>query len=288
MLWILFAFLAAFFQATRAVFSKKSLKNIDEYVVSFASRLIVSLLLLPILFFIEIPQLNSQFWFALITSGTLLSLNTILYMKAIKYSDISLAMPMISFTPLFLLLTSPIMVGEFPNFFGLAGILLIVMGSYVLNLKQKNYGYLAPFKKLLTDKGPRLMLCVAFIWSIGSNFDKIGVINSSPLFWGLSMAIFMTIFLLPIAIYKSKCRLKELPKKIKNIFPIGLSSALELPFHMYAIQLALVSYVISIKRTSIIMSVLFGYFFFKEKNIKKRLIGAAVMVVGVLLITLFG
>lgn len=34
------------------------------------------------------------------------------------------------------------------------------------------------------------------------------------------------------------------------------------------------------------MSVLFGYLIFKEKGIKGRLVGAAIMVIGVILITL--
>jgi drug/metabolite transporter (DMT)-like permease len=41
------------------------------------------------------------------------------------------------------------MVGEFPTFFGLIGILLIVVGSYVLNINQKHKSYFAPFCALL-------------------------------------------------------------------------------------------------------------------------------------------
>jgi uncharacterized membrane protein len=57
-------------------------------------------------------------------------------------------------------------------------------------------------------------------------------------------------------------------------------------FQMTAINLTLVSYVISIKRTSVIMSVLFGYFIFKEKGLKERLTGTSIMVIGVLSIAL--
>ena len=55
---------------------------------------------------------------------------------------------------------------------------------------------------------------------------------------------------------------------------------------MAAINLTLVAYVVSVKRTSAIMSVLFGYFIFKERGIKERLIGATIMIIGVLLIVL--
>jgi len=55
---------------------------------------------------------------------------------------------------------------------------------------------------------------------------------------------------------------------------------------MLAINLTLVAYVISIKRLSIIFSVIFGFLLFKEKGFKERLTGAIIMVLGVILITL--
>lgn len=243
-------------------------------------------ILIPLLSFIEIPSLGSQFWQALFIGGSLNVITTILYMKAIKYSDLSITVPMVTFTPLFLLITSPLIVGEFPNFFGLIGVLLIVLGSYLLNIKQRHGGFFAPFGALLKEKGPKLMLLVAFIWSITSNFDKIGVQNSSPIYWVIAINIFITLVMLPIMLYKSQRNVKQISASYKALIPIGLASALTLIFQMTAINLTLVTYVISIKRTSAIMSVLFGYLIFKEKGIKERLIGAVIMVVGVCFITL--
>jgi uncharacterized membrane protein len=54
--------------------------------------------------------------------------------------------------------------------------------------------------------------------------------------------------------------------------------------HMIAISLAHVAYVITIKRMSLIIGVLYGYFFFKEKNIRERLFGAMLMFVGFVMI----
>jgi len=277
-MWFLFAFLTAFFESLKDVFSKKSLKKADEYIVSWSLRFFALPFLIPLLFFIEIPSLGNQFWIALFVGGSLNVITTILYMKAIKHSDLSITVPMVTFTPLFLLLTSPLIVGEFPSLFGFIGVLLIVLGSYTLNIKQRHAGYLAPFKTLLKEKGPKLMLLVAFIWSITSNFDKIGVLNSSP--------IFITLTLLPIMLYKSRGSIQQILISHRTLLPIGLFSALSLIFQMTAISLTLVAYVISIKRTSVVMTVLFGYLIFKEKGIKERLVGAVIMVIGVLFIVL--
>ena len=48
-----------------------------------------------------------------------------------------------------------------------------------------------------------------------------------------------------------------------------------------------VAYMISVKRTSLIFSVLYGWLVFKEEHIRERLLGCMVMVIGVALITLF-
>ncbi len=285
MVWFVFAFLAALFQSISDVFNKKSLKNVDEYIVSWSLTFFALPFLILLLYF-GIPSLGNQFWIALFIAGTLQVIATILYLKALKYSDLSITAPMATFTPLFLLITSPLIVNEFPNFLGLIGILLIVIGSYVLNIKEKFKGYLAPFKALLKEKGPKLMLVVAFIWSITANIDKIGIQNSSPMFWPLATNIFRTLLMSLVVLSISQKNVKQIPTNLKTLVPVGFFVALTWIFYAIAINLALVAYVISIKRTSAILSVLFGYLIFKEKGIKERLIGAVIMVLGVILIAL--
>ena len=50
--------------------------------------------------------------------------------------------------------------------------------------------------------------------------------------------------------------------------------------------MTIVAHVISIKRISVFFSVLLGHFIFHEEGIKERSIGAAIMIVGVVFITL--
>ena len=289
MVWFVYAFLTALFESAKDVFSKKSLKQMDEYVVSWSLMFFSLVLLLPMFIFIDIPKLTSQFWIALFIGGSLNVMAIILFMKAIKASDLSLTIPMITFTPLFLLLTSPIMIGEFPTSLGLAGVLLIVAGSYVMKTKHMRKGvkgFFAPFGALIKEKGPRLMLLVAFIWSITSNFDKMGVINSSPMFWVAATGLFMAIIMLPIMLFKSKNIVHKMRSGYKVLIPAGIFGVAASIFQMTAVSMTLVAYVISIKRTSTIMSVLFGHFLFKEKGLKERLIGVILMVLGVVMITL--
>ncbi len=286
MIWILLAFLTALFASLKNVFSKHGLKNVDEYVVSWAFRFFPTILLLPVFFLIGVPEIKPGFWLMLVIGVVFITTTTILLMKALKYSDISIVAPMTAFTPLFMLITSPLITKEFPSVYGLLGVLLIVIGSYVLNIKERKKSYFWPLKALIKEKGAQYMLIVAFIWSIGSNVDKIGVLNSSPLFWVVATNGFAALILFPIMLKKSSVKIKSTFKFLKFFVGLGLLVVLGQIFQMTAITLTQVIYVITIKRTSIIMSVIFGYLIFKEKGFKERIFGSVLMLLGIVFITL--
>ncbi|MBE9127173.1 MULTISPECIES: EamA family transporter [unclassified Coleofasciculus] len=286
MVWFILAALTAVFESLKDVTSKHGLKKIDDYIVSWSLMIFSLPLLLPLLFFIEIPSINESFWLALMIGGSLNVISMILYIKALKLSDLSITVPLITFTPLFLLITSPIIVGEYPTLSDAMGMILIVAGSYLLNIKEKNKGYLAPFKAILEARGAQLMLLVAFIWSITSNFDKIGVQNSSPTFWAIANYSFIAAGILPIMLYKSHRHLNQIPANLISLVPIGLFQGAAVLFQMQAIDRTLVAHVISVKRMSALISVWLAYLIFKERGIKERAAGAATMIIGVLLITL--
>ncbi|WP_377477343.1 MAG: EamA family transporter [Microcoleus anatoxicus] len=286
MTWLILGIFTAFFEAVKDVFGKQNLKKSDEYVVAWSLSFFSVISLTPWVIYTGIPALNSQFWVALLIGGSINAVTALLYIKAIKVSDLSLTVPLVALTPLFMLLTSPLIVGEYPKLFDYIGIFLIVSGSYLLNIKDKSQGYLAPFKALVKEPGPKLMLMVAFLWSITSNFDKIGVKNSSPIFWIFSIFGTMSILLLPILLHKTPNPSRKILKQLPMLAAMGFFNAIGVLCQMQALTLTLVVQVIAIKRTSVLMGVLFGHFIFKEKDIQQRLLGAAIMVFGVFVISL--
>ena len=121
----------------------------DEYIVAWSLFLFALPFFAILLFFTDIPEIGDNFWVALLVGGGLNVFTNLIYMRAIKLSDLSITIPLITFTPLFMLITSPLILGEFPNLFGIAGIVLIVTGSYLLNFKEKKKGYLAARRTLV-------------------------------------------------------------------------------------------------------------------------------------------
>ncbi|MBE9040144.1 EamA family transporter [Oscillatoriales cyanobacterium LEGE 11467] len=288
MLWFFFALTTAICESFRDVFNKKSLKTNDVYIVAWSLNFFTVVFLLPLVFVTGIPEIGDRFFLALAVNSILNGLAFLALMKAIQASDLSKVAPMTTFTPLFLLLTSPLIVGEFPNPSGFIGIALIVTGAYLLNLNARKSGYLAPFKMLWKERGTKLGLLVAFLWSITANFDKIGVQNSAPIFWVASMFAGITLLLSPLVIINSGLKLSKWGSIGKSLVLIGLFNAIAVAFQMFALNLTLVAYVISVKRTSAIFSVVWSKLIFKESGFQERVFGASVMVSGVICIALSG
>jgi drug/metabolite transporter (DMT)-like permease len=288
MLWLVPAASAALFDALKDVVSKRSLRSISPYVVAVAFRLFGLPLLACLLLLAGVPSVQPQFWLALVVSGSLNVVSLVLYMKAIQHSDLSLTVPMVAFTPLFLLITSPLINGEMPSHAGIAGVALIVLGSYMLNIGLAKNGFWQPFRAIVTTRGTRLMLAVALLWSISSNFDKIGVQASSPVLWTFSVALFGTLWLLPLALWRSPADVHHLRSSWKHLLPVGIISAMMILAFSTAVSMTFVAYAISVKRTSVVMGVVFGRLLFAERDIRSRLLGASMMLAGVVVISLWG
>jgi uncharacterized membrane protein len=283
-MWIPLAFGVALFDSLKNVLAKHTLKDIDEYTVAWANSFFSAVFLIPILFF-ELPEIKPMFFVGLIVSGTLNILALIFFMKSIKSGDLSNTVPLTTLSPLLLLITSPIIVGEFPSFQGMLGMIAIVVGAYLLNFKQDQKDFLSPFRSIFKEKGPRYMLLVVLIWAITANFDKIGVVNSSPLFYSFSVQLYIGVLMLTVVIPRFVRNPNPINRNLKSLIGVGFLSTLTIICHMLAISLTIVPYVISIKRTNSILSVVFGRLFFKEGYMKERFSAAVLMFIGVLLIT---
>ena len=235
---------------------------------------------------ITIPTLGAQFPLALFFGGSLNIIALIQFMRAIQASDLSLTVPFITFTPIFLLVTSPLLVGEFPGPLGLLGLLAIVVGSYVIHVQGSQRNVLAPFQALISERGPKMMLSVALLYSLTSNIDKIGVQNSSPFFWSLSINAFMAFGLVILLLLGPKVSIQRNAIPLHALLFVGIFHAVTLLAHNFALTLASVPSVIGVKRMSVVFAVLWGSFILKETNLKERLSGALLMVCGVALMGL--
>lgn len=280
--WLFLAILVAIFTSAQDILGKRLLQKHDVYLVTWAWWAFS----LPVLYLLllreGIPTLTSEFWIVLGIDTVLFTISIIYYAKALQAADLSLSVPMLSFTPLFLLVTSPWILDEQPHASGILGVFMIVAGSYMLFMKKGTGSLWSPFRSLIDHPGTRYMLIVAFIFSIGGNLDKIGVRNSSPLFWILALDTAVTIALTGVILFKRR----DIPSLVKNnvsvLAALGAVNGVALILQMLAITMTQVPYLIAVKRISILLTAVYGWSVLKEKMDIGRLVGVVLMVAGVI------
>ncbi len=285
-MWIIYSLLTAFSLATSDALTKRALVSRDEYFVAWTRLLFALPVLVPILFFIEIPSLDRTFWLATLSALPLEIAALILYTKALKVSPLSLTMPFLALTPLFLIIMAYVIVGESVSIYGGIGIILVALGSYTLNLHKMKYALLEPVKAIFREKGSVMIIFVALIFSITASLGKVAIEHSSPFFFGSFYFILITILFTPIAMVKNRGGLKISKKDILPLSSIGVTFALMIIFHMLAMSLVNVAYMISIKRTSLLFSILYGHLLFREGKIAEKALGAIIMLLGFVLIVI--
>lgn len=284
--WVILALISAFSLATSDALTKKALNDTDELIVAIF-RLVFSLpILVLVLMNIPRPELNFYFYLAFFFSIPLEITAMIFYVKALKVSPMSLTLPFLSLTPVFLIFNSFLILNERISLQGFAGIMFIAIGGYILNLKEVRKGIFEPIKSIKREKGSIYMIMVAFIYSITSSFGKMAIENSSPLYFGTTYFFVLTICFLPIVLKCSSSDIRVFINsgRVKGLILPGIFYSIMIITHMLAMDIAKVSYMISVKRLSVIISVVYGFLIFKEKDIVQRLSGTLLMFIGFVLI----
>jgi len=288
MAWFFLSLAAALTLATSDAFTKRYFGHLSAYEMGVARLSYAFPWLLVALWFVPWPRLDRVFFLCLAVGLPLECLAFYCYMRAIKVSPLSISLPFLAFTPVFVIVTGNLILGESVRMFGCAGIMLIVIGSYCLNLSHIKTGLLAPFKAILREPGSRLMLFVSFVYSMTATIGKLAILHSNPYFFGVVYFVIFTVIMVSFFPVVSDVKLSHITERPWAGFVLGATVALMIFSHMLAISMVEAAYMLSLKRTSLLFGVLYGAVWFKEERIRERLTGAVIMIAGVLLIGWFG
>ena len=237
---------------------------------------------------VEIPPLDQIFWWTFILSIPINMLAYFFYLYAIKNSPISLSVPFLAFTPVFMIVTGFFILGETITIWGGLGIALICLGGYILHFKKKQKNFLAPISAFLHEKGSWLMLIVAILFAFAAVIGKKAIIHSSPLFFSyFFFLIFNVITLAALFSTRRNDWRKILRNSPKGIW-LGSLFMIHISFHGLAISISTAVYMVALKRSSILFSVLLSWYFLKETDIRYRGLGTLLMFIGMLFIISFG
>jgi drug/metabolite transporter (DMT)-like permease len=289
MLWLPLSILTAFFNASAATVTKRHFSDMRPWEIGMIPNAYAGAMCLLILPFIEVPDLDPAFWWALGLSVPLLVTALFFQYRAIQLSPLSLTMPYLSFTPAFVIVTGFLILGETLNLWGLAGVLSIAVGGYVLNVEPgSGRGVFDPIKAAFREPGSWRMLITAAIFSVAGVLGRMGVLHSSPLFFALTLFPAMGATFVVIGLATGLARPSSLVKSPRWALLAGLCVTLEITAHHVAISMAKAAYMLAVKRLNTLISVIYGGMVFKERNIWVRLGGTGLMIAGVTMIGLLG
>lgn len=286
--WLPLTLICAFSLATADAVTKKFLADYSARELTIVRFGFAGLFLAPLLVVSPVPHLPAPFWAWVSALVPLEILAMWLYMRAIRDSPLSLTLPYLAFTPVFTVVTGFLILGEGVSMLGFLGILLIVAGAYLLNFEQGHTDLrdllLAPLKAIVRERGSRLMLLVALIYSATSVMGKGALQYVSPVFFGAFYFFLLGIVTLMIFTITQPRIIGVLWRRpLVHLFT-GFLMALMVVTHFFAIREVEVSYMIAIKRTSLLFGIVYGAYLFGERHLLRHLAAGSLMVVGVILI----
>lgn len=288
MYWLLLSLASGISVAVKNVITRKLVFLTDRRVILYSKYLFVSLFALLLISFTGIPEIRPAFYYSIIIASVIDVIAAWYFLNAIASTQLAKTFPLVAFTPVFLLGTSFFILGEFPTVPGLAGILLIVCGAYLLRAESIKVGILEPIRLLLKEKGQRQMLIAAFLFSFLAVFFKKAILNSSPFFAFGVTQLLSTLFLTVLFLKKKTLGvlLRKTADNFKLLFLAGIVGFLAGITLFAAFKFGLAAYVVSVKRTSILFTIILGYIFFREDHIVRSLLIGTIMVLGIFLISL--
>ena len=256
--------------------------------VNCANYLILSCVCILFAPFIHWTNLSLEFFIYGILGGITGAIANCFMVMALMKGDLSVLGPINSYKAVIGLIASIVILHEIPNFCGIFGIFLIIFGSYfIFDTLEEKFSL-----KVFRRKDIQYRIFALIFSAIEAVFIKKVIILSSisisfvtTCITGLMFSfLIMKIFQINI---KEEFRL--ICKKSTFLYLLtALSFGIMTYTTAYVFKHINVGYALALFQLSIILNLFLGYKIFNEKNIKKKLLGSVIILLGSTIIILLG
>ncbi|MGB5198442.1 MAG: DMT family transporter [Sedimenticolaceae bacterium] len=288
--WLALSLICAFALASSDAAAKHWMRSAGAREMVVVRLGLSGLLLTPWVLTFELPPLPLPFWGWLAVLMPLELIAMLLYMRAIRDHPLALTVPYLAFTPVLVVVTGWIVLGETVSGIGLLGILLVVAGSWLLNFEQASRltpaTLLAPLRAIVVNRGSRLMLITAAIYALTSVGGKAAMAWMPPAQFGaFYFALLGALTLVMVAITKPSALRVNRYGGLAILVVAGFM-AIMVVTHFMALAQVEAAYMIAVKRSSLLFGMLYGAMLFGERHLSRHLLAGALMVGGVVAIAL--
>jgi drug/metabolite transporter (DMT)-like permease len=290
--WFWLAFISAVFSAAAAISQKKILFNVEALEFSLLLSIFNIILLLPFFFFLNYNDIFFDKLLVLYFKTILEALAFWNVMLSIKNFEISKALPLLALTPGLVAISAFIFIGDSLTLIEVSGILLLIIGTYIIETKSKQ-DLLDPFKIFIGSKKHRYVIIALVLFTITAILDRLLLheYNLEPTSFLVFQNLFLAInFILIFLISKKPFRnLSVFIKRdyIKLLILISVLTIIYRYTQIEAVKIAPVALVLAVKRISIFFAAVIGGKIFNENNLWVRAAAAAIIITGTLLISVY-
>jgi transporter family protein len=282
-MWLIMAALSALFAGLTAILAKCGIKKTDSDVAT-ALRTVVVLLFAWVMVFVvgsagTVTEISAKSIIFLILSGLATGASWICYFKALSVGDVNKVVPVDKSSTVLTVLLAIILFGETERLaVKLIGTALLAVGAFLMIEK----------KKTEAKETKRIWLPYAIgsavFAALTSILGKIGITDvESNLGTAIRTGVVLVMAWLIVFMKGKGSELKKLDRKeLVFIALSGIATGASWLCYYYAIQNGVVSVVVPIDKLSVVVSVVFSWYVFKEKLSRKALAGLILIVVGTL------
>lgn len=288
MVWIMAAVLSAFFAGLTSILAKCGIRKTDSDLAT-AIRTIVVLIFSWVMVFIvgsggTIKDIGITSLIFLVLSGFATGASWICYFKALSMGDINKVVPIDKSSTILTIILAIICFEERSNLvMKLVATAILAVGIFLM-VEKKQKGETKQSKSWMI-----YAVLAAVFAALTSILAKVGISGvESNLGTAIRTAVVLIMAWAIVFTRGKQKQLKHIDKReLLFIGLSGLATGASWLCYYYAIQNGDVSVVVPIDKLSIIITVIFSYFVFKEKLSKKAFFGLCLMVVGTLLTVFF-
>lgn len=285
--WILFALLASVLIGSNTIIRKKVL--LQENVLEFmgVSGFFALAIITPFVFYVNI--LPAKTIFLIFIKSLFAFLFFYLSDRALRHMQISSFAPLANLSPLLLIFLGYIFLGEKLSFWQVAGVFLIVMGAYILELKDGFRHLLEPFYEIQKNKYLHFALLGLLFAAFSASLDRYILKSVNLLDFYFYQRIFIDVLVF-VFLFSFFGGVKSMAKTVRTsgwLIILGTLTFLLADFFYYKALMfptAYIALVIAVKRISTLFATFAGGEIFHEDSLFRKGLACVIMIAGVFLI----
>ena len=283
-MWVVFAFLSAFFAGITSILAKCGIRKTDSNVATFIRTIIVllfSLLMVMIVgSFPTLKNLSAKTILFLVLSGLSTGASWLCYFRALQKGNINKVVPIDKSSTVLTIILATIFLGESITLYKTLGVIAIGLGTLMMIEKKDT-------ENKTEEKGWLFYAIFSAVFaSLTSILGKVGIEGvESNLGTSIRTVVVIVMSFVMVSVTGKVKEIKRIDKKeLVFILLSGISTGASWLFYYRALQDGEASIVVPIDKLSILVTIAFSYFVFKEKLGKKALIGLVLIVMGTLVL----